>query len=581
MSKATIQIISDWLNGKGIMSVLTDNFPVPWANVIDGQVLDDDYYGNRSGNKVCSPLVQKFITPTGISDANMERLARVIYAKYGESWQKAFEALYAEYDPIKNYDMVEEESPAKTKETITPAETTTTVTPAETTETETPVEYTDTKTPAETTETETREDLNVNEANAGIKTEQTKSFPTARTTTTTEQGQKTDVLEFNNRKDTLSKSGSIENARDYGDGYITEGKEWSKEYKQERINAFNGGLTIANDSETLSGVGNGPSGAGGSPSGPDGSSNNGTYKKETGGYSDTESYTNYKEENEKDGTETRTYTTGNGQNPYTTTTTEAGSEKNDESVKDYTKWQTERKYTTDDNEVFKHEVNTAGTNKLSVDTAGTNKVEIDNPETREFEALTKRKLTRSGNIGVTTSQQMIESEVMLRVQYTLMDTIVFPNVDAVMCLNIFGCEDKDLDDFTIITDYVLPTATASRLGGVKIGSGIMVGSDGTISISGDYITTEQLQQALQHYVTSNQLNLLLQDYATMTDLSNGLGLKQNTLISGVNIKTINGISLLGDGDIVIEGKTSQIAMEMGNSINNGTATTRISMEVQS
>ena len=32
--------------------------------------------------------------------------------------------------------------------------------------------------------------------------------------------------------------------------------------------------------------------------------------------------------------------------------------------------------------------------------------------------------------------------------------------------------------------YVLPTATANRLGGVKIGSGITVENDGTISVSG-------------------------------------------------------------------------------------------------
>lgn len=32
--------------------------------------------------------------------------------------------------------------------------------------------------------------------------------------------------------------------------------------------------------------------------------------------------------------------------------------------------------------------------------------------------------------------------------------------------------------------YTLPTATASRLGGVKIGSGVNVSSDGTISVSG-------------------------------------------------------------------------------------------------
>ena len=33
-------------------------------------------------------------------------------------------------------------------------------------------------------------------------------------------------------------------------------------------------------------------------------------------------------------------------------------------------------------------------------------------------------LTRSGNIGVTTSQQMLESEVVLRIRWTLLDLIL-------------------------------------------------------------------------------------------------------------------------------------------------------------
>ena len=42
-------------------------------------------------------------------------------------------------------------------------------------------------------------------------------------------------------------------------------------------------------------------------------------------------------------------------------------------------------------------------------------------------------------------------------------------------------------------------------------------------------------------------------YATKTELSSGLGGKQSTLVSGVNIKTINNKSILGSGNITIEG----------------------------
>jgi hypothetical protein len=45
----------------------------------------------------------------------------------------------------------------------------------------------------------------------------------------------------------------------------------------------------------------------------------------------------------------------------------------------------------------------------------------------------------------------------------------------------------------------------------------------------------------------------LSSYATSTDLTTGLSGKQDTLVSGTSIKTINGTSLLGSGNITISG----------------------------
>lgn len=47
-----------------------------------------------------------------------------------------------------------------------------------------------------------------------------------------------------------------------------------------------------------------------------------------------------------------------------------------------------------------------------------------------------RTLTRSGNIGVTTSQQMLESELKLRALYNMVD-ILFTDIDKVLCLSIY------------------------------------------------------------------------------------------------------------------------------------------------
>lgn len=61
----------------------------------------------------------------------------------------------------------------------------------------------------------------------------------------------------------------------------------------------------------------------------------------------------------------------------------------------------------------------------------------DNNKTDEVVNRTgTRTLIRSGNIGVTTSQQMLESEIKLRVLYNMRD-IIFTDVDKVLCLSIY------------------------------------------------------------------------------------------------------------------------------------------------
>ena len=176
-----------------------------------------------------------------------------------------------------------------------------------------------------------------------------------------------------------------------------------------------------------------------------------------------------------------------------------------------------------------------------------------------------------------------------------------------MCLNIFGCEDLTMDDFTIITDYILPKASANVLGGVKIGNGITISDDGTISVDfGNYVTTEQLTTTLQDYVTSLDLETILADYPnnnalanaltnyytkanidttlesyyTKTEVNNGLATKQDTLISGTNIKTINGESILGQGNIEIKGGGGYATLQINDVVQSLQLTPVFSVEVE-
>lgn len=414
MSKITLGICSDWINGEGIMKVLTDNFNVPWANTIDGQVLDDDYYGNRSGNKIIAPLVEKFVTSDGVSSTNMLRLARVIYAKYGDGWQRAFDALAEQYNPLHNYDGTE-------TTTSVIAQRNRQNTKGSQTNEETYDEYTDTK--------------------------------GSQTNTSTDD--------------------AVTDSSTYGERHSEQTND---------IQGFNSTSYQDADKRTV----------------------------DDDGYTDSTSL-GQRHNSSTDGQREDTF--GQRHNEF-----EEGQRIDSEHEDGYTDTVT---------------------------------------------------ITKGGNLGVTTSQQMLESEMKFRAQYTLMDSVVFPNVDAVMCLSIFGECDVTLDDFTITTGYTLPTATANRLGGVKIGEGIVVNSDGTISVNVDlsgYVTSEALATALQSYVTSasltdtlanyitaSGLTTILSDYATNTALTNGLNTKQNTLVSGTNIKTINGSSILGSGDVTIQG----------------------------
>jgi hypothetical protein len=110
------------------------------------------------------------------------------------------------------------------------------------------------------------------------------------------------------------------------------------------------------------------------------------------------------------------------------------------------------------------------------------------------------------------------------------------------------------------TTYTLPVATALILGGVKIGSRLTIASG---VLSADVQTTD-----ISGKVTAPAANTA--DYIPQWDglnsktLKDGLavpagglagltalGLKQDTLVSATNIKTVGGVSLLGSGDIAV------------------------------
>lgn len=86
--------------------------------------------------------------------------------------------------------------------------------------------------------------------------------------------------------------------------------------------------------------------------------------------------------------------------------------------------------------------------------------------------------SRHGNIGVTTTGQLIR-DFRNTVNWQFFD-IIYKDIDDMLVIEVYGKEDDDFDDYTIVTGYVLPVASASKLGGIKVGQNLQIASDGTL-----------------------------------------------------------------------------------------------------
>lgn len=90
----------------GIFSAL-DFFSVPWKNTVNAELIDLQYYGNVSGEKIISPLVYKNLSEGKLTTTKQALIASMIFSMFGTNWTKEWNTLSMQYDPIANYDMTE------------------------------------------------------------------------------------------------------------------------------------------------------------------------------------------------------------------------------------------------------------------------------------------------------------------------------------------------------------------------------------------------------------------------------------------------------------------------------------------
>lgn len=87
-----------------------DTLGVPWSDDISPSTLDDVYLGTYSGGKPPAPIVKRWAiyNDARLTNDQMNRLANMIHAMNISDWARLWSAEVSQYNPISNYDMVEE-----------------------------------------------------------------------------------------------------------------------------------------------------------------------------------------------------------------------------------------------------------------------------------------------------------------------------------------------------------------------------------------------------------------------------------------------------------------------------------------
>lgn len=113
-------LLKDWIKeyGSNVLTALSsntkiDNYPKLklLINTTDAPTLDYDYHA-RSDMKYITPLLLnlKYDTSLTTPALRMQVLTNLLIIKYAPKWEKQIDAITKEYNPINNYDMVEEEN---------------------------------------------------------------------------------------------------------------------------------------------------------------------------------------------------------------------------------------------------------------------------------------------------------------------------------------------------------------------------------------------------------------------------------------------------------------------------------------
>ena len=375
---------------------------VPWKGENIAGVLDLSFISNYGARKI-SPLVEACLDENGkLTSQKQALVASAVYNLNKVNWIKQYNTLLFEYNPIENYSMVETHSgtdtvtdtPNNWKQTETQKPTnwkeTETQTPTDwkETQTQTPTNWkeTETQTPTNWTETETQTPTNWKETQTQTPT----NWKETETQTPTNWKEEVTGLQADNQADA---NNSIYAFNSSNPVKISESQsKVSSKSTTERLGTFETETERTGTFETET-------------------ERTGTFETET------ERTGTFETEKERTGTfETETEHTGT----FETATVHSGTFETE----------TERTGT------FETETERTGTFETETERTGTYETETQHTGTYEKETEYDTELKRSGNIGVTTSQQMITSERELWMWH-FFQNVVFPDICKVLALSIY------------------------------------------------------------------------------------------------------------------------------------------------
>lgn len=351
---------------QGFFSLMNNDI---WSSRFSSSDMDIEFLTNQ-GERNISPMVEYFVQNEQITIEDKRRIASIVYNKYQENWRRLFAILNANYVAWENYNMVERMNQNENTQERGDRNVTGTVTTNDKNK-----NSIDLNTKLKTDETHTR-----NLSDSSTNRDEMNGDITVRNTGTTELSKNLTTEQKDTGTDTTRNTGTTTDTKTGTNKSVTD--KVGKDTKEDVIFGF-GSDTGKNANKTV----------------------NNTTDKDTVTDTFNETYTKT-----QDTTEAVSY-------GKTETTNERGSETStDDKTQRTTDNSTntsnfEATYTGSETNKGLNENIQTGTNETIGEKKETNTQTNTTNETQErtFEQV----LTRSGNIGVTTTQQMLTSEIEL------------------------------------------------------------------------------------------------------------------------------------------------------------------------